>query len=94
MGWCTVNGRGEECSAMDCDRLEGDWNPRPIGGCLVLSLIDLSWAILVRKSVWAIYGVEGLAQVVGDRVRGGDGPPSGLDLDGAVTAGCLDELPD
>jgi Bacterial regulatory proteins, tetR family len=53
----------------------------------------LSWAILVRKSVVAVDGVEGLAQVVGERVGGGDGLPSGLDLDGAVAAGCLDEFP-
>ena len=55
--------------------------------------IDLSWAILVRKSVEAVDGVEGLAQVVGDRVGSGDGLPSGPDLDGAVSAGCLDEFP-
>ena len=53
----------------------------------------LSWAILVRKSGGAVDGVEGLAQVVGDGVGGGDGLPSGLDLDGAVAAGCPDEFP-
>lgn len=51
MGWCTVNGRGEECSAMDCDRLEGDWNPRPVGGCLVLSLIEDPSARLVVQTL-------------------------------------------
>jgi hypothetical protein len=53
----------------------------------------LSWAILVRKPVEAVDGVEGLAQVVGDRVGSGDDLPSGSDLDGAVSAGCLDEFP-
>ena len=56
-------------------------------------LSALSWAILVRKSVVAVDGVEGLAQVVRERVGGGDGLPSRLDLDGAVAAGCLDEFP-
>jgi hypothetical protein len=57
------------------------------------STAGLSWAILVRKSVEAVDGVQGLAQVVGDRVGSGDGLPSGPDLDGAVSAGCLDEFP-
>jgi hypothetical protein len=52
-----------------------------------------SWAILVRKSVAAVDGVEGLAEVVGRGV-GGDGLPSGLALDGAVAAGGLYEFPD
>ena len=38
--------------------------------------------------------VEGLAEVVGQGVGGGDGVLAGLDLDGAVTAGGGDELPD
>jgi hypothetical protein len=54
----------------------------------------LSWAILVRKSVVAVGGVEGLAEVVGEGAVSGDGLPSGLDLDGAVSAGCLDEFSD
>jgi hypothetical protein len=53
----------------------------------------LSWAKLVRKSVGAVDGVEGLAEVAGDGVGGGDGLPSGADLDGAVAAGGLDEFP-
>ena len=53
-----------------------------------------SLAILVRKSVVVVDGVERLAEVVGDRVGGGDGLPSGLDLNGAVAAGGLDEFPD
>ena len=60
---------------------------------LRIAAYDLSWAILVRKSVGAVDGVEGLAQVIGDRVGSGDGLPSGPDLDGAVPAGCLDEFP-
>jgi hypothetical protein len=48
----------------------------------------------VRKSLVAVDGVEGLAEVVGEGVGGGDGLPSGLDLDGAVAAGGLDEFPD
>ena len=39
-------------------------------------------------------GFEGLPEVVGQGIGGGDGLPSGLDLDGAVAAGCLDEFPD
>jgi hypothetical protein len=40
----------------------------------------LSWAILVRKSAIGVDGVEGLAGIVGERVGGGDGLPTGLDL--------------
>ena len=53
-----------------------------------------SWAILVRKSAIGVDGVEGLTEIVGERVGGGDGLPTGLDLDGAVAAGGADELPD
>jgi hypothetical protein len=38
--------------------------------------------------------VEGLVEVVGQGVRGGDGVLASLDLDSAVTAGGGDELPD
>ena len=38
--------------------------------------------------------MEGLAQVVGEGVGGGDGVRPGLDLDGAVAAGGLDEFAD
>jgi hypothetical protein len=55
---------------------------------------DLSWLKLVRTSAAAGDGVEGLAEVVGERVGGGDGLPSGLDLYGAVGAGGLDEFAD
>jgi hypothetical protein len=48
----------------------------------------------VRKSAIGVDGVEGLAEIVGERVGGGDGLPTGLDLDGAVAAGGADELPD
>ena len=37
--------------------------------------------------------LEGLAEVVGQGVGGGDGQPSGLELGGAATAARLDELP-
>ena len=40
-----------------------------------------SWAILVRKSVVAVDGSEGLLKVAGERVGGGDRLPSGLDLE-------------
>ena len=59
-----------------------------------LTVLHLSWAILVRKSLVAVDGVEGSAEIVGEGVGGGDGLPSGLDLYGAVAAGCLDEFPD
>jgi hypothetical protein len=39
-------------------------------------------------------GVEGLAEVVGQGVGSGDRLPPGLDLDGALAAGGLDEFPD
>jgi hypothetical protein len=39
--------------------------------------LNPSWAILVRKSAGAVDGVEGLAQVVGEGVGGGDGLASG-----------------
>jgi hypothetical protein len=35
-----------------------------------------------------------LAEVVGEGLGGGDGLGAGLDLDGAVAAGCLDEFAD
>lgn len=47
----------------------------------------LSWASLMRKSVGAVEGVEGPAEVVGDGVGSGDGLPSGLGLYRAVAAG-------
>ena len=49
----------------------------------------LSWLNLVRKPARLVDGVEGSAEVVGEGVCGGDGLPSGLDLDGAVAAGGL-----
>jgi hypothetical protein len=38
--------------------------------------------------------IEGCPEVVGQGVGGGDGVRPGLDLDGAVAAGGLDELAD
>ena len=52
-----------------------------------------SWLKLVRTSTAGGDGFEGLAEVVGEGVGGGDGLSSGLDLDGAVAAGGLDEFP-
>jgi hypothetical protein len=49
---------------------------------------------LVRIDFAAVDAVEGLAQVVGQGVGSGDDVLSGLDLDGAVAAGCLDESAD
>jgi hypothetical protein len=46
----------------------------------------------VRKSVGAGDGFEGLAEFAGDWVGGGNGVRAGLDLDGAVAAGGLDEF--
>lgn len=48
----------------------------------------------MRISAAADYGLEGLAEVVGEGVGGGDDVLAGLDLYGAVAAGCLDEFPD
>jgi len=48
----------------------------------------------VRRGSGAGNGLEGLPEVAGEGIGGGDGLPSGLDLNGAVSAGCLDELPD
>jgi hypothetical protein len=48
---------------------------------------------LVRRLA-GIDGVDGLARVVGEGAGGGDGVRAGLDLDGAVAAGGLDELAD
>jgi hypothetical protein len=53
-----------------------------------------SWLRLVRTLAAAGDGVEGLAEVVGERVGGGEGLPSGLDLDGAVAARGLHVFPD
>jgi hypothetical protein len=48
----------------------------------------------VRHSGAGVDGFDGLAQVVGQRVGGGDDVVAGMDLDGAVSAGGLDELAD
>jgi hypothetical protein len=39
-------------------------------------------------------GFEGLPEVVGQRIGGRNRLPSGLDLNGTVSAGCLDEFSD
>jgi hypothetical protein len=54
------------------------------------AVADRSWAILVRKSAVAVDGVEGSAQVVGERIGGRDHLLPDLDLNDAVAAGRLD----
>lgn len=49
-------------------------------------------ARVVRKLAVVVDGFEGLAEVVGERVGGEDGLPSGLDKDGAGAMACLDEF--
>jgi hypothetical protein len=39
-------------------------------------------------------GFEGLVEIVREGVGGGDDVVAGLDFDGAVAAGCLDEFAD
>ena len=56
--------------------------------------LNPSWLSLVRTSIAASDGFEGLAEVAGERIGGRDPLPSGLDLDGAVAAGGLDKFPD
>src|SRR5229473_6317124 len=55
---------------------------------------DRSWLSLVRRSAGPGDRFEGLAEVGGDGVGGGDGVRAGLDLDGAVAPGSVDELAD
>jgi hypothetical protein len=54
---------------------------------------SLSWARSVRTCS-AVNVVDGLAEVVGERLGRGDGVRAGLDLDGAAAAGGLHELAD
>src|SRR5215471_21796475 len=83
------------------------WSPRtsPLGGAsgfstAVRKLVNSSCGMrpdLGQISAYlagAVDGVEGLAEVAGQRVRSGDRVLSGLDLNGAVAAGGLDEFPD
>jgi hypothetical protein len=44
-----------------------------------------------RISAGAVDGFDGLSEVVGSRVSGGDDVIAGLDVNGAVAAGGLDE---
>jgi hypothetical protein len=48
----------------------------------------------LARRLAGVDGVDGLAQVVGEGAGGNDGVRAGLDLDGAVAAGGLDELAD
>ena len=65
-----------------------------VGAWITPRDINPTSATLVRKSAGAFDRFEGLAEVVGDSVGGGDGVRAGLDLDGAVAAGGTDELAD
>jgi len=58
------------------------------------AFLDPSWLNLVCRLAGLADRMEGLAQVVGEGVGGGDGVRPGLDLDGAVAAGGLDEFAD
>jgi hypothetical protein len=49
---------------------------------------------LAHASAGAADGVEGLAEIVGERIGGGDDVLAGLNLNGAVTACGLHEFPD
>ena len=55
---------------------------------------DPSWLNLVRRPAGVADRFEGVAEVVGERVGGGDGVRAGLDFDGAVAAGGPDEFAD
>ncbi len=73
-----------------------EYNPQSYAICKSDPLAkgyDLTCDNLVR-ACRVVDRIDGLAQVVGDGVGGGDGVRSGLDLDGAVAAGCLDESAD
>jgi hypothetical protein len=59
-----------------------------------MALLHPSWLNLVRRLAGLVDRFEGLAQVAGEGVGGGDGVRPGLDLDGAVAAGGLDEFAD
>jgi len=40
MGWCTVGTSGEQCEVGTCHEIHGEWEEKPRGGCLVLSLLE------------------------------------------------------
>jgi len=101
--WTAMEQRG--IRQGDC----GTWCPLVEAGSLGLSdepfaaaymapaltaAYDPSWLKLVHTVPGGVDGVEGLAEVVGQGVGSGDRLPPGLDLDGAVAAGGLDEFPD
>lgn len=79
-----VNNRWSACRVPDgsCGQLD----------VCVVEPDDPSWLKLVRTPAGVVDRFEGLAQVVGERVRGGDDVVAGLGLDGAVAAGGLDEF--
>jgi hypothetical protein len=57
------------------------------------SWLNLTSLTLVRTQI-VVDSVEGVAEVVGQGVGGGEGMDSGLDVDGFVAAGGLDEFAD
>jgi hypothetical protein len=63
----------------------GPCSPRRGGRSPELAQVSAQLAGLVD-------GVEGLTEVLGKRVGGGDDVLAGLDLDGAVAAGSLDDF--
>jgi hypothetical protein len=96
-GWCYAGGmrypdgggltaaepaRREQVRLVAADQIEAGASDR-----------DLTSARLVRKSAAGVDRFEGLVEFVGDGVGGGDGVQAGLDLNGAVAAGCLHEFP-
>jgi len=40
MGWCSVGSSGEQCEIGTCNEIHGDWQEKPRGGCLLLSLLE------------------------------------------------------
>jgi hypothetical protein len=40
MGWCTVGTSGEQCEIGTCNEIHGNWEEKPRGGCLLLSLLE------------------------------------------------------
>jgi hypothetical protein len=56
-------------------------------------MYDLTSLKLVRTRI-VVDAVEGVAEVTGQGVGGGDGVGAGLDFDGLVAASGADELPD
>ena len=65
----------------------------PSVGGLLLSQCDLTSLTLVRTQI-VVDAVEGVAEVIGQGVGGGEGVDSGLDVDGLVAASRFHEFAD